>query len=166
MSKVGLGYLLRRLALIDAVVASIWTLILLIRVKPFSYLLPIMAEGGPGTWLILGYILFITVGFCGLLGFSTFYTQLEEEGYVVDRRLAAFGVVALYVGATSATVLLGFGGALGGYARSIQHLPTQQVQAILEPFVDVVTAFAAVAVMGVLINVAAIAGAKRVLKGD
>lgn len=136
------------------------------RVKPFSYLLPIMAEGGPGTWLILGYILYVVVGFCGFIGFSTIYTNIEEKSYMVNDKLAALGVVLLFTGATSSTILLGLGGALGGYARSIQRLPSYQVQAILEPFIDVITVFTILAVIRVLINVAVIIRAKRDSKGD
>jgi hypothetical protein len=55
----------------------------------------------------------------------------------------------LFIGATLATMLLGVGGAIGGYARSVQHLPTQQVQTILEPFLDVITAFMIIAILGV-----------------
>jgi heme/copper-type cytochrome/quinol oxidase subunit 1 len=89
---------------------------------------------GPGTWLILGYTLFIIIGFYDFIGFSTLYKQLEEEGRVVDEGLAAIGLFMLFIGVTLATMLLGVGGAIGGYARSVQHLPTQQVQTILEPF--------------------------------
>jgi membrane protease YdiL (CAAX protease family) len=152
----------RRLALVNAVIAAAWTLILIARIKPLSYLLPIMAEGGPGTWLILGYILFIIIGFCGFIGFSTLYEQLEEEGRVVDGKLAAIGLLSLFIGATLATMLLGVGGAIGGYARSVQHLPTQQVQAILEPFVDIITAFTIIAVLGVLFNVVTIIRSKQI----
>lgn len=166
MPKDGWAALYRKLSLVNAVVASIWTIILLLRIKPFSYLLPIIADGGPGTWLILGYILYVIVGFCGFLGFSTFFSHLEREGYVVNDKLTTFGVVALFVGSTSATVLLGLGGALGGYARTVQHLPLHQIQAILEPFVDVITSFTILTVVGVLINVAVIARAERAPKGD
>jgi hypothetical protein len=166
MAKAGWSRIYRKLALLNAVTAAAWTLILVARIKPLAYLLPIMAEGGPGTWLILGYILYIAIGFCGFMGLSTLYEQLEEEGRVVDGRLAAFGLLTLFVGATSATILLGFGGAIGGYARSVQHLPTQHVQAILEPFVDVVTAFTIIAVLGVLINVVSIVRSKQVSQGE
>jgi len=67
----------------------------------------------------------------------------------VDERLAAIGLFMLFIGATLATMLLGVGGAIGGYARSVQHLPTQQVQTILEPFLDVITAFMIIAILGV-----------------
>ena len=155
----------RRLALLNAVVAAAWTLILITRVKPLSYLLPIMAEGGPGTWLILGYILYITIGFCGFIGFSVLYKQLEVEERVINSRLATIGLLTLFVGSTSATILLGVGGAIGGYARTVQHLPTQQIQAKLEPFVDIITAFTIVAVIGVLVNIVSIVKSKQVPKG-
>lgn len=166
MVKDGWSRLYRRLALVNAVIAAAWTLILITRVKPLSYLLPIMAEGGPGTWLILGYILYITIGFCGFIGFSTLYKQLEEEGRIINGWLAAIGLLTLFIGATSATILLGVGGAIGGYARSVQHLPTQQIQALLEPFVDVITAFTVAAVVGVLVNVVTIVGSKQVREGE
>ena len=166
MIKDGWSRIYRRLALVNAVIAVAWTLILIARIKHLSYLLPIMAEGGPGTWLILGYILFIIIGFCGFIGFSTLYEQLEEEGRVVDGRLAAIGLLTLFIGATLATMLLGVGSAIGGYARSVQHLPTQQVQAILEPFVDIITAFTILAVLGVLFNVVSIIRSKQIPKGE
>jgi len=165
MVKEAWSRIYRRLALLNAVVAAAWTLILITRVKPLSYLLPIMAEGGPGTWLILGYILYIIIGFCGFIGFSVLYKQLEVEESVINSRLATIGLLTLFVGSTSATILLGVGGAIGGYARTVQHLPTQQIQAKLEPFVDIITAFTVVAVIGVLVNIVTIVKSKKVPKG-
>ncbi len=149
----------RRAALINGAVAAIWTTLLLTRVEPLVYLLPIMADGGPGTWLILGYLLHIVVGFCGFTGFSSLFRQLEEERCRVDDRVVYLGFILLVVGFTSSTILLGVAGALGGYARTIQHQPIQAVRSILEPYVDTITVFTVITVIGVLLNILAAIGA-------
>jgi hypothetical protein len=45
MIKDGWSRIYRKLALLNAIIAAAWTLILITRIKPLSYLLPIMAEG-------------------------------------------------------------------------------------------------------------------------
>jgi hypothetical protein len=55
----------RGVAYAFTIAALAWTVVVVLPWAPFSYLPPIIVGGGPGTWFILGYFLFVAVGVGG-----------------------------------------------------------------------------------------------------
>ncbi len=154
------------LALANAIIAVVWTLIIILPFEPTAFILPVMAGGGPGTWLVLGYILYIAVGFLGFTAFSyIFYTVENIEARKPDPRLAPLGLVLTYIGVTGATFLLGIAGASGGHASTIPRIPTQTLREMLLPYVNVITLLVLVTAAGVIINILSIVVAKPVNRG-
>ncbi|MEM2237364.1 MAG: hypothetical protein QW470_03975 [Candidatus Caldarchaeum sp.] len=146
----------RKGAVANAVVSAVWTLLYVIPVDPFPMLLRIVVAGGPGTWFILSYLLYIIVGFGGFLGLSYLYFVAERfEGRVVNRGLALVGFLAMYVGLTGTTFGLAVAGALGGYAAVIAHSPAETVRLIMEPFVNPLRTLCLVTVVGAVASLAA-----------
>ena len=130
----------------------IWTIVIVLPFAPLSYLPPIMIGGGPGTWFLLGYVLYLAIGVGGFAGFSAFLFTIElHEGRVLDDRIMLVGLVLLCLGITAGSVLLGVAGAIGGYDFVIQHDTSNVVQGLLSPYVDPITvaSFAAVAGAGI-----------------
>ena len=139
--------------------AAAWTVAFILPVEPFEGLLPILIGGGPGTWLLMGYLLYVSVGVAGFSAFSSLLTTLElQEGKTPDSRLMGAGLVLLFVGVTSSCLLLGFAGGLGGYSQS--HVTGTSLTATLDPFLDVTRLTAAAAVAGAFFSVVGILRAK------
>jgi hypothetical protein len=127
----------------------IWTIVIVLPFAPLSYLPPIMIGGGPGTWFLLGYVLYLTIGVGGFAGFSAFLLMIElHEGRVLDGRIMLSGLILLYLGVTVGSILLGVAGAIGGYNFIIQHDTSNTVQGLLSPYVSPITVASFVAVAG------------------
>ncbi len=150
----------RRAALINGTISALWTLIMILPFPPFPIFLRIIVGGGPGTWFMLSYILYIAVGFGGFLGLSFLYFAVESERKI-HQRLAWLNLLAMYVGVTGAVLTLAAAGALGGYASTIVHSPPETVRLILEPFVDVIRVLCLVAFIGVISGLVAIYPSKK-----
>ncbi|MEM2909662.1 MAG: hypothetical protein QXO01_01150 [Nitrososphaerota archaeon] len=131
-------------------------------IQPFPTILRIIVGGGPGTWLILGYILYLVVGFAGHLGFSYLYYLIEKVEYrKVNGLLAGLNIITMYIGITGASFMLAIAGILGGYASTILHSSSEEVRLILEPFVNPIRILSIVAIIGVLLGIAALYLSKR-----
>jgi hypothetical protein len=156
-----LHILLRKIALANAVAASIWTLIIVLPIEPFSLLLRIIVGGGPGIWFIMGYLLFITVGFCGLAGLSYIYYSAEKEGNKINNQLAVLGLVLTCVGTIATTIMLQLAGAIGGYEYTIMRAPTEKIRLILEPLVNPIRLLVIMTSMGVTLLSTAVLFAKK-----
>jgi hypothetical protein len=120
--------------------AIVWTLLMILPFQPFSSIPPIIVGGGPGTWLLLGYLLYLVAGFGGLSALTALLSSLGGRGLGGSLGWAMkLGLALYYAGVTVACVLLGFAGYSGGYAYSIQHLPDPSIETILLPYLDPVT---------------------------
>jgi hypothetical protein len=151
----------RAAALLSAVGLMILTIILVLPVRPFSYFPPIIVGGGPGIWLLLGYLLYATVGFGGFAGLSALVFVIEtHEGRRPDGTLMASGLALLYAGVTATCLLLVLAGASGGYAATIEGASAQTVGSILNPYVYPVTLTSLLSVVGAGLLVLGMAGAK------
>ena len=129
--------------------ALIWTVVIVLPYPPFSYLPPIIAGGGPGTWLVLAYVLFIVVGIGGFGSLSAFLTTVEiHEGRAIDARTMWPALVLLSVGVTGSCLLLGLAGASGGYAATYGASSANSIDSLLSPYVDPITTLTLVAVIG------------------
>jgi len=139
----------------------IWTVAILVPLTPFSYLQPIMIGGGPGTWFLLGYILFSTIGVGGFVGISTLAFVIEiHERRRLNYRVMLTGLVMLYGGILLACLLLALAGAIGGYFLTIQHYTANAAQDILSLFVNPITTVSSVAVVGTGLVIYAMVTAK------
>ncbi len=130
-------------------VAAVWTVVIILPFDPFNSLLPVMIGGGAGTWLLLGYVIYLAVGVGGLAALASLLSTVElGEGKTPNAPVMIIGLVLLFVGVTASCLLLGIAGATGGYAQTIQHQPEASLESILTPFVDITRVTSAVAVLG------------------
>jgi len=138
----------RAAAYVSAAGLTVLTLLIVLPFHPFSYLPPIIEGGGPGTWFLLGYILYAAVGFGGFAGLSALMFAVETyEGRRANDTVMAAGFILLFAGVTVTSILLLLAGALGGYAINIEGNTTQFAQGILSPYVDPITLSSLVSVI-------------------
>lgn len=138
---------------------------MVIPVAPFSYLPPIMVGGGPGTWLLLGYLLYPAVGIGGLASLSAFLFMLETfERRVPDGRIMLTGLLLLEAGVLVGCILLGVAGAAGGYAITVAHSNVEAARSVLRPFVNPITVASLVAVAGAAACILGLATARKPTK--
>ncbi|MGA1975396.1 MAG: hypothetical protein ABSG92_07145 [Conexivisphaerales archaeon] len=150
--EVSWSYRFRMAAVSSGVGAVIWTVLMIIPASPFSSVQPILVGGGPGTWLLLGYVLYMVAGFCALAGMSALLHTIENapRGSAFDALLMA-GLGLYYAGVTATSLLLGWAGYVGGYANTISRLPESSIESLLTPYVQPVTLGALAACAGALI---------------
>ena len=139
----------------------IWTALFILPFSPFTYLLPILVRGGPGIWLILGYLLNLTVGVIGsgMLS-SLIYTIEIHEKRVINRKLMISGFTILNGGIISSCVLLATAGALGGYAIDIGGASELAAQGLLTAYVYPITITVIMAIVGAALTLLTMIGAK------
>ncbi|GBC71781.1 hypothetical protein HRbin02_01569 [Candidatus Calditenuaceae archaeon HR02] len=143
-------------AVANAFVSILWTLLYVLPFEPFPVLLKIVVAGGPGVWFMLGYLLYIIVGFGGFLGLSYLYSIAEAAGAKrVNNFLALTGYAALFIGFTGTTIGLAVAGAVGGYTAVILHAPAENVRMVMEPFVNPLRILCLVTVIGTIASLAA-----------
>jgi hypothetical protein len=151
----------RGAALLSSCVAFIWTVIIILPVDPFNSLLPVMIDGGAGTWLLLGYLLYLAVGIGGFGAVSAMLASLElDEGRVPNRFALSAGLILLLVGVNASCVLLGLAGGYGGYSQNIQHASGGSLDSLLTPFVNLTRLTTVLAVAGGVSTVLGIAVSK------
>jgi hypothetical protein len=139
----------------------LWTIAIVIPFAPFSYLQPIMVGGGPGTWFLVGYILYPTVGVGGFASISSFLFVIETyERRNMNRGVMLTGLTLLYGGVLFGCVLLGVAGVSGGYAIIIQHSTVNVAQSVLLPYVTPITIASLAAVAGAAVSIYGMAAAK------
>jgi hypothetical protein len=146
---------------VNVFVALGWTALLILPFTPFSYALPIMEGGGPGQWLTVGYLLFVSVGI-GLLGWlsGAIHTIEVAETRVLSDSLALPGFVLILLGVDLSCVTLGYAGALGGYQSTVGLASTASLKQLLSPFVNPITAMVLAAIAGTTLTLLAMIRAR------
>ena len=129
--------------------ALAWTVLLILPFQPFSYLLPIVEHGGPGTWFLLAYLLFLIIALAGFGVLSSMLYEIEmQENRHTNHIVMLTGYVLLIAGVFASCGLLAAGGAIGGYAETVKNEAQSQIQSILSGYVDPITFAAFLAILG------------------
>jgi len=118
--------------------------------SPFSEIPPIMVGGGPGEWLVVAYLLYISLG-VGAFGWISGLLHVIERGEDRDVNPSFMwpGFVMLFIGVTASCVSLGYAGATGGYA--FVNGSSSSLHQMLSPYLYPVTTMAIVAVIGAVL---------------
>ncbi len=148
-------------AIVNGAFAVIWTVFI---VWPGAVPSPsmVMASGSAGTWLFVGYSLYLILGVLGVAVTALFYfyiESLQRRFYSGYRNMLGLGHLALMeVGVTGSTWLMMYGGFVGGAALLSKGvggggLTSGQVHVqILQYYPEPILAFVLVAVVGVLLG--------------
>ncbi len=92
------------------------------------------------TWFLLAYLLFLIVGLAGFGVLSSLlYTIEMQENRKPNQSVMLSGYVLLVIGVFASCFLLAFGGALGGYAETVNNETQSAVQSILSVYVFPIT---------------------------
>ncbi|MGC8558537.1 MAG: hypothetical protein ACP5NC_06055 [Nitrososphaeria archaeon] len=141
----------RNAAYINALVSVIWTTLLIIPSPPFSYLLVIVERGGPGTWFLVAYFLYLIAGSVGFATISSMLYIMEiYEKRTINRIAMYLGFSFYYVGVLLSSVMLGVAGEMGGYEMYLVDYPEIKVASMLSSFVYPITFTAFLAVIGII----------------
>ena len=144
----------RGAAYLSTLAALVWTVVVVLPFVPFSYLPPIIVGGGPGIWLILGYVLFLVVGIGGFGCLSAFLTTVElAENRTVSPSTMWPALILLSVGVVGSCLLLAIAGATGGYASTYGTSSAQSIHDMLSPYVDPIITLTLIAVAGAALAV-------------
>jgi hypothetical protein len=144
----------RGAAYLSTFAALVWTVVIVLPFAPFSYLPPIVVGGGPGIWLVLGYMLFIVVGIGGFGCLSAFLTTVElHENRIIDPRTMWPALFLLSIGVVGSCLLLAVAGAVGGYASTYGTSSAQSIHDMLLPYVNPIIALTLIAVAGAALAV-------------
>lgn len=142
----------RNAAYANAIVSVLWTILLIIPFEPFTYLLVVVERGGPGTWFLVAYFLYIIVGSVGFAVISSLlYTIEVQEKRSISEKAMYLGFFLTYTGVLASSIMLGIAGALGGYAMYFADYPEQMIVGLLSSYVYPITATAFLAAIGILI---------------
>ena len=151
----------RGAAYVFALGALVWTAAMVLPFAPFSDAPPILVGGGPGVWLLVGYVLFVAVGIGGFGAMTSFLVGVElHEKRSVDSRLMWPATALLVVGFVGSCVLLGVAGAVGGYDSTFQSASAQAIDGVLSPFVYPITSLVLITVIGAALAVVALVRAR------
>ncbi len=151
----------RSAAYVGSIGSLVWTLVIVLPFRPFSYLPPIIVAGGPGTWFLLSYLLYlsITIGGFGALSFFLYVIEVQEKR-TLNQTSIALGYALLNVGVTASCLLLAIAGADSGYGLTINKISETAAVDLLSSFVDPVTAAVLITVAGAALIVVTMARAK------
>lgn len=145
-------------AIVQGAFAVLWTLFI---VSPFTVPAAsrVIAGGGAGTWLFVGYTLYLVIGVVAVAVTAVFYMYIERIlGKVyrgVAKYLARTHLVLMNVGVAGATWLMMTAGYLGGAAG----LPTNvgggglnpgQIHEVISAFPEPIFYFVLLATAGVM----------------
>ena len=113
----------------------------------------VIAGGGAGTWLTVGYFLFLIVGVCVVfLCGAAYYLIGQALGRdVYSGKLAGAQLVMMEAGALVALGLLYYAGFVAG-RMFIEKIPAEQVHPFLANFIDPIGVFIAIGLLGALIG--------------
>ncbi|MGC8661560.1 MAG: hypothetical protein ACP5TZ_03545 [Nitrososphaeria archaeon] len=142
----------RNAAYANAIVSVLWTILLIIPFEPFTYLLVVVERGGPGTWFLVAYFLYIIVGSVGFAVISSLLYTIEiQEKRSISEKAMYLGFFFTYAGVVASSIMLGIAGALGGYAMYFADYPAQMIVSLLSSYVYPITATAFLAAIGIMI---------------
>jgi hypothetical protein len=144
-----------------ALAALAWTAAMVLPFAPFSDVPPIIVGGGAGVWLLVGYVLFVTVGIGGFGALTSFLVAVElHEKRTVDSRVMWPATIILIVGFVGSCVLLGAAGAVGGYDSTFQSASAHAIDDLLSPLVDPITVLVLITVVGAALAIIAMIRAR------
>ncbi len=151
----------RSAAYVGSIGSLVWTFLIVLPFAPFSYLPPIIVAGGPGTWFLLSYLLYlsITIGGFGALSFFLYVIETQEKR-ALDQTTMALGFALLNLGVVASCLLLAIAGADSGYGLTISKISETAAVNLLSSFVDPVTAAVLISVLGAALIVLTMARAK------
>jgi hypothetical protein len=151
----------RSAAYVGSIGSLVWTVAIVLPFAPFSYLPPIIVAGGPGTWFLLSYLLYlsITLGGFGALSFFLYVIEIHEKR-TLNQTTTALGFALLNLGVVASCLLLAIAGALSGYGLTINKISETSAVNLLSSFVDPVTVAVLVSVAGAALVVLSMARAK------
>jgi len=151
----------RGAAYLSTLAALAWTVVMVLPFTPFSYLPPVIVGGGPGIWLVLGYLLFLVVGIGGFGCLSAFLTTVElVENRTISPRTMWPALILLSVGVVGSCLLLAVAGAIGGYASTYETSSAQSIHGMLLPYVDPIIALTLITVAGAALAVLSLVRAR------
>jgi len=152
----------RWVAYASALAVMVWTTLMVLPFAPFSDVPPIIVGGGPGVWLVIGYLLFLAVGVGGFGAMASFLVTVElQEGRAVDSRIMWPAITLLSFGYAGSCLLLGAAGAIGGYESTFETASAKAIDDLLSPYVYPITALTLIAVVGAALALLAMARARR-----
>jgi hypothetical protein len=147
---------------VNGIVLSIWTFLAVLPFQPFSYVPVIIARGGPGTWFLIAYLVYLGAGLggFGVLSFLFYTVEVSEHSTLTSRGVTALGFALLNVGVTASCLLLAAAGIMGGYSASINNASVAETTSILNPFVYPITTAVLAAVVGAVVTMLALTTSK------
>lgn len=135
-------------AYLSAFAALAWTVAIVLPFPPFTNIPPIIVDGGPGTWFLLSYVLFILIGTGGFGTLSGFLATMElQEERTLDARLMWPALLLFSFGLAGSCTMLAVAGYQGGYAYN-GGASSHVLEGILSPYQYPTTAFVVLAVLG------------------
>lgn len=113
----------------------------------------VIAGGGAGTWLVVGYFLFLIVGICVIFACGAAYYLIAHAAGrdVYSGRLAGAQLLMMEAGALVALGLLYYAGFVAG-RMSLAKIPTDQIHPFLATFIVPIGVFVAIGLLGSLIG--------------
>ena len=136
-----------------AITALLWTVIIIIPYPPFNYLLPIIEKGGPGVWLLFGYIAYLIAGPLSFGLISVLLKDIEDEKRKLNETVIKLGFYLAYLGVLCSSVLLAIAGSLGGYYWYFAAFSPKFISQFLSSFIMPITLTVFLAVVGYLLIV-------------
>ena len=138
------------LSLINTIAAICFTLPILF---PTSGL-PLIIGAFPGTWLLVGYFVFLIVGVMGMLGWSIVYNSMSTmfDRQNTSKRLSIIQMVFIELSIYGVASTISFIGWQGGQALR-QGLSIASVGFLIEPYVLPTGVFVALVLLGQLVGV-------------
>lgn len=138
------------LALVNTFAAICFTLPIL---NPTSGL-PLIIGVFPGTWLLVGYFVFLIVGILGMLGWSVVYSLMPSMFNKKDtsKKFSIIQIVFVELSIYGVATTISYIGWQGGQALR-QGLSIASVGFLIEPYVLPTGVFVALALVGQLIGI-------------
>lgn len=122
----------------------------------------VIAAGGAGTWFTFGYLVYLIVGVIGVAVSAAFYHYVEKDlgrkFNTKSKRIFAGGhLILMNLGAVASTGMLMYAGYIAGAAMlpvdvGGQGFNAGQAHGILAPFVEPISVFVIILIIGVILG--------------
>ncbi len=130
--------------------AIVWTALILI---PELNMPAIIAVGWPGTWLFVGYVMFVLVGFPGIIGCGVLYYLVPKiKGTTAINALTWLNLILTEIGLIASTCLIGLTGFIGG-SLLLEGRPIPEIHEIIVGYTMPIGIFIMIVLLGVLIGI-------------